>query len=177
MQNNDYNKFLKENNEYFENKVREDLNQLPHTPEGAGQALNIASSHNLTVAERQLGLDHFFNIFPDTYQDQANYMNFSGVTTANIMGLPSGMPLVLEGAKLGGVIENQLVAADLTNADLSGARINGLALIDCRVKGLKIGVAGLENMVFAFSHDGHSIILINPERSRRLRMEYGHLLG
>lgn len=70
------------------------------------------------------------------------------------------MPLVLEGAKLG-VIENQLIASDLTNANSSGARINGLALIDCRVKGLKIGVAGLENMVFAFSHDGHSIILIN----------------
>lgn len=102
MLNNDYNKFLKENNEYFENKIREDLNQLPHTPEGAGQALNIASSHNLTVAERQLGLDHFFNIFPDTYQNQVNYMDFSGATIANIRGLPSGMPLVLEGAKLGG---------------------------------------------------------------------------
>lgn len=177
MLNNDYNKFLKENNEYFENKIREDLNKLPHTPEGAGQALSIASSHNLTVAERQLGLDHFFNIFPDTYQNQVNYMDFSGSTIANIRGLPGDAPLVLEGTKLGGVIENQLVASDLTNADLSSARINGLALIDCRVKGLRIDVAGLENLVFAFSHDGHSIILINPERSRRLRMEYAHLLG
>lgn len=102
MLNNDYNKFLKENNEYFENKIREDLNQLPHTPEGAGQALSIASSHNLTVAERQLGLDYFFNIFPDTYQNQVNYMDFSGATIANIRGLPSDAPLVLEGTKLGG---------------------------------------------------------------------------
>lgn len=102
MLNNDYNKFLKENNEYFENKIREDLNQLPHTPEGAGQALNIASSHNLTVAERHLGMDHFFNIFPDTYQNQVNYMDFSGATIANIRGLPSDAPLVLEGTKLGG---------------------------------------------------------------------------
>ena len=177
MRNKEYNKFLKENDEYFKNKIREELNKLPHTPEGAVQACNIASSQNLTLEERQLGLDHFFNIFPDTYQDQTHYMDFSGANIANIIGLPSGAPLVLEGTKMGGVIENQLVASDLTNADLSGARINGLALIDCRVKGLKIDVAGLENMVFAFSHDGHSIILVNPERSRRLRVEYGHLLG
>lgn len=71
-------------------------------PEGAGQALEIASSHNLTLEERQLGLDHFFNIFPDTHQDQVNYMDFSGATIANIRGLPSDAPLVLEGTKLGG---------------------------------------------------------------------------
>lgn len=177
MQNNKYNKFLKENNEDFQNKLREDLNQLPHTPEGAGQALDIASSNNLTLEERQLGLDHFFNIFPDTYKDDGNYIDFTGAKIANIIGLPSSSPLVLEGAKLGGVIENQLVASDLTNADLSGARIDGLALIDCRVKGLRIDVAGIDNIVFAFSPDRHSIILINPERSRQLRREYENLLG
>jgi hypothetical protein len=176
MRNKEYNKFLKENNEYFKNKIREELNKLPHTPEGALQACNIASSQNLTLEERQLGLDHFFNIFPDTYQDQTHYMDFSGANIANIIGLPSGAPLVLEGTKMGGVIENQLVASDLTNANLSDARINGLALIDCRVRGLKIDVSDLENMLFAFSPDGHSIILINPERSRKLRSEYGYLL-
>lgn len=67
MRNKEHNKFLKENNEYFKNKIREDLNKLPHTTEGAGQALDIAYSKNLTLEERQLGLDHFFNIFPDTY--------------------------------------------------------------------------------------------------------------
>lgn len=177
MLNNVYNKFLKENNEYLKNKIREYLNKLPHTSEGAAQALNIASSHNLTIEEKQIGLDHFFNIFPDTYQDQVNYMDFSGATIANIKGLPSDVPLVLKGTKLGGVIENQFTASNLTDADMSSACIDGLALFDCRVKGLKIDVASIEKIVVASSPDGHSVILINPERSPQLRMEYGHLLG